>query len=121
TLFAAGVFAPLPSVAQAAPSGAYAGLAHRPAHTSLRVVSSATRWQGGLMVTRLTLDTHDSNRHVDVEIYGGSRDGLTQIVSHYPTPRVGDEPQARNDDDRLVIEQLPPLHEESRIITEEMP
>jgi uncharacterized protein (TIGR02266 family) len=59
------------------------------------VTAATPRWEGGLLVTRLSLrptachvadcPTND----VALEVYGGTVDGLTQVVGHGIVPRVG--------------------------------
>jgi hypothetical protein len=63
------------------------------------VVATEAVWDGGLIATRLTLEMAASAApsHLEVWVWGGTADGLTQVVGHAPAPRVGDRiPVARS-------------------------
>jgi uncharacterized protein (TIGR02266 family) len=58
------------------------------------VIAASSRWEGGLIVTRLTVKTvechgGDCPDEASLEVLGGSAEGLTQIVGHHAVPDVG--------------------------------
>jgi uncharacterized protein (TIGR02266 family) len=71
-----------------------------------RVISSASRWDSGLIVTKLAIEPSCVTRRcergrIEVEVYGGSAGGLSQIVGHDAVPRVGARIPLRWNDGRV--------------------
>lgn len=80
-----------------------------PSHASAPRVTVAVadaRWESGLVVTRLEL-VAPSGEHTTVEVLGGRKDGVTQIVGHHDVPRAGDELVASFSGAKLVVRGLP--------------
>jgi hypothetical protein len=56
------------------------------------VTQSESRWEGGVIVTQLSLRSADSQSGSDVHVraFGGKVGDLVQVVGHALPPKVGD-------------------------------
>lgn len=60
------------------------------------VVRADATWEGGLLTTRLVVESPaDGGALHTFDVWGGTLDGITQIVGHAPTPKVGDRIRLR--------------------------
>jgi Matrixin len=94
TLAAAGLLFPVPF------GSTRTGPAALSAELAPVITASETRWEGGLAVTRLDLSFCEGTAatcadRASVEVLGGRRDGVTQMVGDVPVPLVGERAPAR--------------------------
>jgi hypothetical protein len=84
--------ATLATTARATPTGEAA---------TARVSAATPRWDDGLVVTELTLETR-GEAPTTLEVYGGVVAGIEQVVGGRAVPAVGDELAVRRDEARRL-------------------